>query len=167
MFSLFSMFPRFPGCLRFTGCPALSGFPCFPSFPSFPFTAFPGSVAGARLTAFPEVRFMRCAVHGSNLNTMRVPAQLSEKPSYQRWTRLQPMVETLTKSEYDRALAPSEFWADRARLGTGRVKLLGRPRPPLQRHDFRRGGSKPKQWHRHGETFKPTARALAPARGDL
>ena len=35
----------------------------FPSFQSFPLTAFLASVAGARSTAFPEVRFMRCAVH--------------------------------------------------------------------------------------------------------
>ena len=47
-----------------------------------------------RLTAFPELRFMRRAVHGSSLNAMRVPAQLSEKPSDQRMTRLQPMLET-------------------------------------------------------------------------
>ena len=51
-----------------------------------------------RLTAFPELRFMRRAVHGSSLNAMRVPAQLSEKPSDQRMTRLQPMLETQIKS---------------------------------------------------------------------
>ena len=106
LFSNVFRFSIFPGFQCF---PCLSVFQCFPCFQCFPLMAFPRSVAGARLTAFPEVRFMRCAVHGSNLNTMRVPAQLSEKPSYQRWTRLQPMLETLTKSEYDRALAPSEF----------------------------------------------------------
>ena len=95
----FPTFPVFQGCHRFTGFPGFSCFPCFAGFPSFPLTAFPGSVAGARLTAFPEVRFMRCAVHGSNLNSMRVPAQLPENPSYQRWARLQPMLETPTKSE--------------------------------------------------------------------
>ena len=92
----FSKFSKF-----FPGSPCFPCFPvffCFPCFPCVPLTAFTGSVAGARLTAFPEMRFMRCAVHGSNLITMRVPAQLSEKPSYQRWTRLQPMLETSTKS---------------------------------------------------------------------
>ena len=90
-FSMFSMFSMFFQC--FFLC-----FPGFQAFPCFPFTAYLGSVAGARLTACPEMRFMRCAVHGSNLRTMRVTAQLSKKPSYQRWTRLQPMLETQVKS---------------------------------------------------------------------
>ena len=95
LFYILYMFCRFSQNSWFS---LFSGFLCFPCFPCFPLTAFPGAVAGSRLTAFPEVRFMRCAVHGSNLNTMRAPAQLSEKPSYQRWTRLQPMQETPIKS---------------------------------------------------------------------
>ena len=105
-FQHFSTFSRLSSFYRFS---CFSRFSKFLRFPTFPLTAFPGSVAGARLTAFPEVRFMRCAVHGSNLNTMKTPAQLSKKPSYQRWTRLQPMLETLIKSLYDRALAPADF----------------------------------------------------------
>ena len=89
---IFQCFPCFP-CFPCSHC-----FPCFPGFTCFPLTAAPGSVSGARLTVFLEVRFMRCAVHGSNLNTMKVPAQLSKQPSYQRWTRLQPMLESPTKS---------------------------------------------------------------------
>ena len=89
----FDSFPSFH-CFQCLPCAiGLHGFPCFQCFPLM---AFPGSVAWARLTAFPEVRFMRCVVHGSNLHRMRVPAELSDKP-------------TPTESEYDRALAPAEF----------------------------------------------------------
>ena len=82
-FSCFICFPCFPCFLSFYGFQCFSNFQCV-HYSGFPLTAFPGSMAGARLTAFPEVRFMRCALHGSNLNRMRVPAELSEKPRYQR-----------------------------------------------------------------------------------
>ena len=104
MISRFSMFLKFSYFLMFS---MFSIFVC--CFLSFPFTAITGFVAGARLTAFPEARLMRCVAHGSNLCTMRVPTQLPEKPSYQRWTRLQPTLETPTKSYYDRTIAPADF----------------------------------------------------------
>ena len=50
--------------------------------------------------------------HQLNINTMRFPAQLPEKPSYQRWTRLQPMLEAPAQSWYDRALGPADFDAE-------------------------------------------------------
>ena len=57
----FSMFLNFSMFLF--GLQSFPDFQCLPCCPGFAFTAFPGSVAGPRVTAFPEVRFMRCAVH--------------------------------------------------------------------------------------------------------
>ena len=73
------------------------------------------------------------------------------------------MLETRIKSKYDRALAQADFSTDRARPGTGRVRLWGRPRPPSHRHEFKAGGRRPRKWYRHGKSFRPTALALAPA----
>ena len=63
VFIVFQDCQRFPDCLSFTGFRVLFVFQWFRSFQIFPLTAFPGSVAGARLTAFPwsEVYW----VHGS------------------------------------------------------------------------------------------------------
>ena len=75
VFVFFLVYIVFQNVQCFPCCPGTIG---FRGFPCFPLTPFPGSVAGARLAAFPEVRFMRCAVHGSSLNTMKC------QPSYQR-----------------------------------------------------------------------------------
>ena len=82
---------------------------------------------------------------------MRVPAQLPEKPSYQRWTRLQPMLEIPAKSWYSRVLAPANLKADRAHSLTPHMeaskKTSGRPqKKPVVGLKKNQKGFKKNQW---------------------